>query len=152
MAKGITVRELADAYFTVHCTHPVTCKSGRYHIRPVLRLVGGRQARRLKPQHISEFMEGQRQLGVSLATAVLRAKLLLTILRWGVGTGRLAINPLEGVRFPRPRARRVMPPTLAEAKRMRDVAAYHVARYHAGHDGRAAHRPLGAVSVALGRR
>ena len=60
MAKGITVKELADAYFTVHCTHPVTQKSGRYHIRPVLRLVGGWQARRLKPQHISEFMEGQR--------------------------------------------------------------------------------------------
>ena len=94
----------------------------------MLRLVGGWQARRLKPQHISEFLEGQRQSGVSLATAVLRAKLLLTILRWGVGTGRLAINPLEGVRFPRPRARRVMPPTLAEARRMRDVAAYHVAR------------------------
>ena len=106
MAKGITVRELADVYFTVHCTHPVTQKSGRYHLRPVLRLVGGWQARRLKPQHISEFLEGQRQSGVSLATAVLRAKLLLTILRWGVGTGRLAINPLEGVRFPRPRARR----------------------------------------------
>lgn len=128
MAKEITVRDLADAYFTVHCTHPVTQKSGRYRIRPVLRLVGGWQARRLKPQHISEFMEGQRQLGVSLATAVLRAKLLLTILRWGAGTGRLASNPLEGVRFPRPRARRVMPPTLAEARRMRDVAAYHVAR------------------------
>ena len=102
MAKGITVRELADAYFTVHCTHPVTQKSGRYHIRPVLRLVGGWQARRLKPQHISEFMEGQRQLGVSLATAVLRAKLLLTILRWGVGTGRLVSNPLEGYAFPGP--------------------------------------------------
>lgn len=39
MAKGITVRELADVYFTVHCTHPVTQKSGRYHLRPVLRQV-----------------------------------------------------------------------------------------------------------------
>ena len=35
MAKEITVRDLADAYFTVHCTHPVTQKSGRYRIRPV---------------------------------------------------------------------------------------------------------------------
>ena len=26
------------------------------------------------------------------------------------------------------------------------------ARHHAGHDGRAAHRPLGAVQIALGRR
>lgn len=128
MAKGITVRELADAYFMVHCTHPVTQKSGRYHLRPVLRLVGGWQARRLKPQQLSEFVEGQLQSGVSLATAALRAKLLLTIIRWGVGTGRLAVNPLGGVRFPKPKARRVMPPSLVEARRMKAVAAYHVAR------------------------
>ncbi len=128
MTKGITVRELADAYFTMHCTHPVTQKSGRYHLRPLLHLIGGWQARRLKTHHISDFVESQRQSGVSLATAVLRAKLLLTILRWGVSTGRLMVNPLEGIRFPKPKARRVMPPTLAEARRMRAVAAYHVAR------------------------
>ena len=40
----------------------------------------------------------------------------------------LMVNPLEGIRFPKPKARRVMPPTLAEARRMRAVAAYHVAR------------------------
>lgn len=128
MATGITVRELADEYFTVHCTHPVTQQNGRYHLRPVLRLVGGWQARRLKPQQLSEFVERQRLSGVSLATAVLRAKLLLTIMRWGVGTGRLTVNPLDGVRFPKPQSRRVMPPSLIEARKMRDVAAPHVAR------------------------
>ena len=38
MAKGITVRELADVYFTVHCTHPVTQKSGRYHLLSLIHI------------------------------------------------------------------------------------------------------------------
>lgn len=42
MAKGITVRELADVYFTVHCTHPVTQKSGRTSGRCCVWLEAGR--------------------------------------------------------------------------------------------------------------
>lgn len=124
----ITVRQLVEDYLALRCTRPTTQTSTRGHLAGLLALYGGWQARRLTPRLISEFVDGQLRSGVSLATAVLRAKLLLTALRWGVFTGRLASNPAAGLRFPRPKARRVMPPSLAEARRMKAVAAPHVAR------------------------
>lgn len=124
----VTVRQLVEEYLAVQCTHPVTKTSTRNHLAGLLALYGGWQARRLKPQQLSGYVESQLQSGVTLATAVLRAKLLLTAIRWGVVTGRLAENPLNGIRFPKPKARRVMPPSLAEARKMKAAAAPHVAR------------------------
>ena len=66
--------------------------------------------------------------GVCPATAVHRAKLLRTVLRWGVSSGRLPANPLEGLRLPTVRARRIDPPSAAEARRMYKAAAPHVRR------------------------
>lgn len=77
---------------------PVTQTSTRYHLAGLLALYGGWQARRLKPQQIMDYLDSQRHDGVALVTATHRVKLLRTVLRWGVSSGRQAVNPLDGLR------------------------------------------------------
>lgn len=164
-ASRITIRQLVEEYLALQCTRPVTQSSVRYHLAGLLALYGGWQARRLKPQHMADYLaavvrsqrvarddgarmgmaetkkllpsaglagggadEPYRRAGVSPATAVHRAKLLRTVLRWGVSSGRLSANPLEGLRLPMVRARRVDPPSTTEARRMYKAAAPHVRR------------------------
>ncbi len=91
-------------------------------------MYGGWQARRLKPQQIMDYLEAQRQLGLSPVTSTHRVKLLRTALRWGAATGRLSVSPLEGLRLGVPKSRRIEPPTRAEAARMYRAAAPHVQR------------------------
>lgn len=124
----ITLRQLVDEYLALQCTRPVTQTSTRYHLAGLLALYGGWQARRLKPQQITEYLDAQRRADVSLATATHRVKLLRTALRWGVSSGRLAVNPLDGLRLPTARARRIDPPNTVEARRMAKMAAPHVRR------------------------
>lgn len=124
----IILRQLVDEYLALQCTRPVTQTSTRYHLASLLALCGGWQARRLKPQQIMDYLDSQRRAGVCPATATHRVKLLRTVLRWGVSSGRLAANPLDGLRLPTPRPRRIDPPNTAEARRMARAAAPHVRR------------------------
>lgn len=124
----ITLRQLVEDYLALQCTRPVTQTSTRYHLAGLLALYGGWQARRIKAQQIMDYLDAQRRAGVSPVTSTHRVKLLRTALRWGVTTGRLTVNPLAGLRLHRPQARRIEPPTRAEAARMYRVAAPHVRR------------------------
>ena len=45
-----------------------------------------------------DYLDSQRHDGVALVTATHRVKLLRTVLRWGVSSGRQAVNPLDGLR------------------------------------------------------
>lgn len=94
----ITLGQLVDDYLALQCTRPVTQTSPRYHLAGLLALYGGWQARRLKPQQIMDYLDSQRHDGVALVTATHRVKLLRTVLRWGVSSGRQAVNPLDGLR------------------------------------------------------
>lgn len=124
----ITLRQLVEEYLALQCTRPVTQTSTRYHLAGLLALYGGWQARRIKARQIMDYLDAQRRAGVSPVTSTHRVKLLRTALRWGVTTGRLTVNPLEGLRLPTARARRIDPPNTAEARRMAKAAAPHVRR------------------------
>lgn len=74
------------------------------------------------------FLAAQKERGVMATTAHHRVRLWRTALAWAVETGRLPASPLAGFRLHRPRARRIDPPTRAEAARMYKMAAPHVRR------------------------
>ena len=125
---ALTVRQLAEDYLTHQLTRPVTQVSTRHHLAPLLAMFGGWQARRVGARQVQDFLAIQRDRGVMLTTATHRARLLRTVFAWGVETGRLQASLLAGMRLPRPKARRIKPPTRAEALRMYKVAAPHVRR------------------------
>lgn len=125
---ALTVRQLVEDYQTHQLTRPVTQVSTRYHLAPLLAMFGGWQARRVGARQIQDFLAAQRDQGVMLTTATHRARLLRTVFAWGVETGRLQASLLAGMRLPRPKARRIEPPTRGEALRMYRVAAPHVRR------------------------
>ena len=77
---------------------------------------------------MQEFLAAQKARGVMATTAHHRVRLWRTALAWAVETGRLPASPLAGFRLHRPKARRIDPPTRAEAVRMYKVAASHIRR------------------------
>lgn len=125
---ALTVRQLVEDYLAHQLTRPVTRVSTRHHLTPLLAMFGGWQARRVGARQIQDFLAAQREQGVMLTTATHRARLLRTVFFWSVETGRLQASPLAGMRLPRPKARRIEPPTRGEALRMYRVAAPHVRR------------------------
>lgn len=125
---AVTVRQLVEEYLVHQLTRPTTQISTRHHLATVLTMYGGWQARRVGAMQIQAFLASQRERGVMLSTSIHRARLLRTVFSWAVETGRLPASPLAGMRLPRPKARRIEPPTRAEALRMYRVAAPHVRR------------------------
>lgn len=125
---ALTVRQLVEDYLTHQLTRPVTQVSTRHHLNQLLALYGGWQARRVGAAQMQEFLAAQQARGVMATTAHHRVRLWRTVLSWAVETGRLPASPLVGFRLHRPKARRIDPPTRAEAVRMYKVAAPHIRR------------------------
>lgn len=124
----MTARQLAEDYLAHQITRDVTRTSTRHHLNQLLALFGGWQARRVGADQVREFLAVQKTRGVMATTAHHRVRLWRTVLAWAVETGRLPASPLAGFRLHRPRARRIDPPTRAEAARMYKMAAPHVRR------------------------
>lgn len=124
----MTARQLAEDYLAHQITRDVTRTSTRHHLNQLLALFGGWQARRVGADQVREFLAVQKTRGVMATTAHHRVRLWRTVLAWAVETGRLPASPLAGFRLHRPRARRIDPPTRAEAARMYKVAAPHIRR------------------------
>lgn len=124
----MTARQLAEEYLAHQITRDVTRTSTRHHLNQLLALFGGWQARRVGAAQIQEFLAAQKARGVMATTAHHRVRLWRTVLSWAVETGRLPASPLAGFRLHRPKARRIDPPTRAEAVRMYKVAAPHIRR------------------------
>lgn len=124
----MTARQLAEDYLAHQITRDVTRTSTRHHLNQLLVLFGGWQARRVGADQVREFLAVQKTRGVMATTAHHRVRLWRTVLAWAVETGRLPASPLAGFRLHRPRARRIDPPTRAEAVRMYKVAAPHIRR------------------------
>ena len=124
----MTARQLAEDYLAHQITRDVTRTSTRYHLNQLLALFGGWQASRVDAAQMQEFLAAQRERGVMATTAHHHVRLWRTVLAWAVETGRLSAPPLAGFRLHRPRARRIDPPTRAEAARMYKMAAPHIRR------------------------
>ncbi len=125
--RNVTARQLVEDYLE-HLTRDVTRTSTRHHLNQILAMFGGWQARRVGVAQVRAFLAAQRERGVMDSTAAHRVRLFRTVLTWATATGRLAASPLAGLRLHRPQARRIEPPTRAEAARMYRVAAPHVRR------------------------
>ena len=123
--RNVTARQLVEDYLE-HLTRDGT--STRHHLNQLLAMFGGWQARRVGVAQVQAFLAAQRERGVMDSTAAHRVRLFRTVLTWATATGRLAASPLAGLRLHRPQARRIEPPTRAEAARMYRVAAPHVRR------------------------
>lgn len=124
----MTARQLAEDYLAHQITRDVTRTSTRHHLNQLLTLFGGWQARRVGAAQMQAFLAAQKERGVMATTAHHRVRLWRTVLAWAVETGRLPASPLSGFRLHRPRARRIDPPTRAEAARMYKMAAPHIRR------------------------
>lgn len=124
----MTARQLAEDYLAHQITRDVTRTSTRHHLNQLLALFGGWQARRVGAAQMQAFLAAQKERGVMATTAHHRVRLWRTVLAWAVETGRLPASPLAGFRLHRPRARRIDPPTRAEATRMYKMAAPHIRR------------------------
>lgn len=127
-AQSLTVREIIQLYLELQITRPGTKKATAYHCRPLLAMFGTRKARMMTMQDVLAFREAQALRQVGLSTVRLRLGILRSALRWAVTTGRLAANPLDGMKLPRVRSRRASPPTAAEGRKMMEVAAPHIRR------------------------
>ena len=127
MPKKLTLKALADEYLA-WLSNPVTAAAMKHHLKPVLDMFGGWQAKNVGPIQAQEFLADQRKKGLSEATACQRAKILRTVLSWAVRMGKLPISPLAMLRLPAPKSRRIEPPTLDEVKRMYQHARPHVQR------------------------
>ena len=125
--RNVTARQLVEDYLE-HLTRDATRTSTRHHLNQILAMFGGWQARRVGVAQVQAFLAAQRERGVMDSTAAHRVRLFRTVLTWATATGRLAASPLAGLRLHRPQARRIEPPTRAEAARMYRVAAPHVRR------------------------
>lgn len=126
--NAVTVKQLIDDYIAHRLTREVTRTSTRYHLAQLSAMFGGWQARRTGAAQMQLFLEAQQERGVMPSTATHRVRLYRTVLTWAVETGRLPVSPLAGFRLHRPQARRIEPPTRAEAARMYRVAAPHIQR------------------------
>ena len=125
--RNVTARQLVEDYLE-HLTRDATRTSTRHHLNQLLAMFGGWQARRVGVAQVRAFLAAQRERGVMDSTAAHRVRLFRTGLAWATATGRLAASPLAGLHLHRPQARRIEPPTRAEAARMYRVAAPHVRR------------------------
>ncbi len=125
---AMTARQLVEEYLAHQITRDVTRTSTRHHLNQLLALFGGWQARRVGAAQVQDFLAAQKARGVMISTAHHRVRLWRTVLAWAVETGRLSVSPLAGFRLHRPKARRIDPPTRAEAARMYRVAVPHIRR------------------------
>ena len=146
----MTARQLAEDYLAHQITRDVTRTSTRHHLNQLLALFGGWQARRVGAAQMQEFLTVQRGRGVMATTAHHRVRLWRTVLAWAVETGRLPASPLSGFRLHRPRARRIDPPTRAEATRMYKMAAPHIRRVIVLGMAAGPHRPQRAFRLTWG--
>lgn len=124
----MTVADLVEEYLSGKDLRPVTRKAHGQHASHFLRLFGARRANSLQPGDLEAFAEAQKLRGVSAATIRLRIVIIKAAYSWGVKTGRIRFSPIRDFPTPRPRARRVAPPSLDELDRMYEHAPAHLRR------------------------
>lgn len=127
MARKTTLRQLAEDYLA-WLGNRTTAATTRHHLKTVLDKFGGWQPHRIGPAQVQEYLAEQREQGRTDVTCVHRAKILRTVLAWGVRMGKAPENKLAGMRLPAPKSRRIAPPTLEEIGRMCEHAAPHIRR------------------------
>ena len=126
---GITVGDLVAAYLDTNHLRPITIKTTRSHLSPMLRLFRQRAVHTLGADEMRIFAECQKLRGVGRTTIALRLSRFIAAVKWGVATGRLRKMPPIQIRLPHGRSRRVAPPTARElAKLVETPAAAHVRR------------------------
>lgn len=127
-AGRIRVSELLEAYFLNAQTNAITKRQSRYHASHILAAFGKRESTNLDRQDILNFSQAQQERGIALTTIYRRVSILRAALNWAVRNGLLENNPLRDLRLPRSKARRIAPPTPAEARAILSAAAPHVQR------------------------
>ena len=126
--KGVTVADAAARYMALHHMATVTKQTTSYHLRPVLRLMGGLQAHLLNMGDINAFRMAQQLRLVGNSTIRQRVSILRGVFGWAAAEGLVPNNPLTGLRLPAARSRRVVPPSLREARALYAGAAPHLKR------------------------
>lgn len=126
--EKLVLSELIERYFLMAHTNQTTIKQARYHVQPILKLLGNRKASCLMKQDIFNFIEAQKIYGIAQITINRRVSILRAALNWGVGQALLPVNPLADLRLPKASPRRNAPPTLQEARAILNNAAPHVQR------------------------
>lgn len=127
-AKGLTVADLANRYLALHPLAPVTLRTDRQHLKPLLRLVGRLQARLFDAGDISAVRMAQHLRGVGQTTIAQRVNILRRVFGWAYNESLLPHNPFLGLHLPMGRSRRTAPPSDREANALYQATKTHVRR------------------------
>ena len=120
---GLTVEELIAAYLDSNHLRPITIKTSRSHLSPLLRLYRQRVVHTLGAEEMRVFCDIQKLRGVGRTTIALRVSRFIAAVKWGVDTGRLRTMPPIQIRLPRGHSRRIAPPTVNELTRLQETPA-----------------------------
>ena len=124
----LLVCELFRYYFSNSPIGNLTRIQSQYHANQIIMAFGRRDCRTLDKQDIMNFSYAQHERGISQSTVYHRVSILRRALNWAVENLMLEVNPLQGLRLPRSRSRRIAPPTPMEIRAMLNVAAPHIQR------------------------
>lgn len=108
--------------------NPTTRSTTAQHIEPLTAIFGHRRAHCLTCDDVLAWCEVQRQRDVGQSTIHRRVSILRAAYGWAVRTRILTTNPLTSLRIAKPAARRIMPPSVKEARLIYEAAAPHIKR------------------------
>lgn len=126
-ATRATVAELLGRYMET-LENPTTRATSQQHVEPLAAIFGHRKAHCLSCDDVLAWCEVQRQRGVGQSTIHRRVSILRAAYGWAVRTRLLFSNPLVSLRIAKPKAQRIAPPSVKEARLLYDAAAPHIQR------------------------
>lgn len=126
-ATKATVAELLERYAGT-LENPTTRSTTTQHVEPLTAIFGHRRAHCVTCDDVLAWCEVQRQRGVGQSTVHRRVSILRAAYGWAVRARLLLSNPLVSLRIAKPKAQRIAPPSVKEARLLYDVAAPHIQR------------------------
>lgn len=126
-ATKATVAELLERYAGT-LENPATKSTTAQHIEPLAAIFGHRRAHCITCDDVLAWCEVQRQRGVGQSTVHRRVSILRAAYGWAVRARLLLSNPLVSLRIAKPKAQRIAPPSVKEARLLYDAAAPHIQR------------------------
>ena len=126
-ATKATVAELLERYAGT-LENPTTRSTTTQHAEPLTAIFGHRRAHCVTCDDVLAWCEVQRQRGVGQSTVHRRVSILRAAYGWAVRARLLLSNPLVSLRIAKPKAQRIAPPSVKEARLLYDAAAPHIQR------------------------
>lgn len=124
----VKVNDLIKQYVESLKTTKSSRQQTKYHADHLLKFFGSLRAEDLTQEDVFSFVQEQLERGLTQLTANRRVTILRAALTRALDFKIIKNNPLAGMRLPKGRARRYVPPTPSELYAMAKQAPVHVQR------------------------